>query len=388
MSRFDEMINGLRDDMVIPENVWRGYVRTLETLPEKGDRGRYSGRSKNKYGDKRKRKAAGMTVWKAAALIVGSVTLLGTGVYAAEKYFGILDFFGGIENESAKIPVEAEDLIVPVTQEEQKVEKTAEGMPVDFAVKEAMCDSDSIYVVLEAKAKETGKYFLVPEDAMEEDPVRDCGIDSDMSIGEYASSKNLEIKHVNAGIVNTDELGIGASAIYFQSVSDDVMDLMIESGKTEKEKTLDVLCAGIFWDETMESMEDIMRTEISFTLADISNSTATAYAPSGSAEVPGTGAVIERAEVTQTELGTYLEIFYRDDSEDWSAMPCFRLAEDKAGADLRIRMGSGTEMLQDGTYLWKLSLEKMELGDSIELEAYNEETKEVYGTFELMKEVN
>ena len=36
MSRFDEMINGLRDDMVIPENVWRGYVRTLETLPEKG----------------------------------------------------------------------------------------------------------------------------------------------------------------------------------------------------------------------------------------------------------------------------------------------------------------------------------------------------------------
>lgn len=385
MSRFDEMINGLRDDMEIPENVWRGYVRTLETLPEKGGRGRYSGGAKNEYGDKRKRKAAGMTVWKAAVLIVGSVTLLGTGVYAAEKYFGILDFFSGIENESAKIPVEAEDLIVPVTQEEQKVEKTAEGMPVDFAVKEAMCDSDSIYVVLEAKSKETGKYFLVPEDAMEEDSVRDCGIDSDMSFGEYAASKNLEIKHVNAGIVNTDELGIASSAIYFQSVSDDVMDIMIESGKTDAEKTLDVLCTGIFWDETMVNMEDILRTEISFTLTDISNSTATAYVPSGSAEIPGTSAVIERAEVTQTELGTYLEIFYRDDSEDWSAIPCFRLAGDKTGADHRIRMGSGTEMLQDGTYLWKLSLEKMELGDSIVLEAYDEETKEVYGTFELMK---
>ena len=128
-----------------------------------------------------------------------------------------------------------------------------------------------------------------------------------------------------------------------------------------------------------------MRTEISFTLADISNSTATAYVPSGSAEVPGTGAVIERAEVTQTELGTYLEIFYGDDSEDWSALPCFRLAGDKAGADRRIRMGSGTELLQEGAYLWKLSLEKIEFGDSIVLEAYDEETKEVYGTFELIK---
>ena len=386
MSRFDDMINGLRDDMEIPENVWRGYVRTLEELPEKGGKGGYrnrGGRAKNKYRNGR-RKTAGMAVWKAAALVIGSVTLLGTGVYAAEKYFGILDFLGG--NENVEMPVEAEDLIVPVPEEEQKVEKIPDGMPLDYTIKEAMCDSDSIYVVLEAKAKETGKFFLVPEDAMAEDPVSGWGIDSDMSAEEYAASKNLEIKHVNAGIVNTEELGIASSAIYFQSVGDDVMDIMIESGKTEKEKTLDVLCTGIFWDETMVSMEDILRTEIRFTLTDISNSIQTAYAPAGAAKIPGTDAMIERAEVTQTELGTYLEIFYRDDSEDWSAIPCFRLAGDKAGADHRIRMGSGMEPLQDGTYLWKLSLEKTEFGDSIELEAYDEETKEVYGTLELVRQ--
>lgn len=384
MSRFDDMINGLRDDMEIPENVWRGYVRTLEELPEKGGYRNRGGRAKDKYRNGRRRKTAGMAVWKAAALVIGSVTLLGTGVYAAEKYFGILDFLGG--NENVEMPAEAEDLIVPVPEEEQKVEKIPEGMPLDYTVKEAMCDSDSIYVVLEAKAKETGKFFLVPEDAMAEDPVSGWGIDSDMSAEEYAASKNLEIKHVNAGIVNTEELGIASSAIYFQSVGDDVMDIMIESGKTEKEKTLDVLCTGIFWDETMVSMEDILRTEIRFTLTDISNSTQTAYAPAGAAKIPGTDAMIERAEVTQTELGTYLEIFYRDDSGDWSAIPCFRLAGDKAGTDHRIRMGSGMEPLQDGTYLWKLSLERTEFGDSIELEAYDEETKEVYGTLELVRQ--
>lgn len=370
--------------MEIPENVWRGYVQTLEMLPEKGGYGNYGGRQGKKRGDRRK-KSAGMAVWKAAALIIGSVTLLGTGVYAAERYFGILDFLRGSENESVKVPVEAEDLIVPVAEEEQKVEEITDGMFVDYTVKEAMCDSDSIYIVLEAKAKESGKYFLVPEDAVNEDCVRDWGIESDVSAEEYAASRNLEIKHVNAGIQNTDELGISSSAIYFQSVSDGVMDIMIECGKTEKEKTLDVVCTGILWDESMTNMEDILRTEIRFTLTDISNSVETAYVPADSAQIPGTGAVIERAEVTQTELGTYLEIYYRDESEDWSAMPCFRLAGDKAGADSRIRMGSGTEPLQDGEYLWRLSLEKMEFGDSIALEAYNAETKEVYGSFELTK---
>ena len=39
MSRFDDMVNGLRDEMDIPENVWRGYVQTLAELPEKGGNG-------------------------------------------------------------------------------------------------------------------------------------------------------------------------------------------------------------------------------------------------------------------------------------------------------------------------------------------------------------
>lgn len=380
MSRFDDMINGLREDVEIPETVWRGYTQTLADLPGKGGHKVKSG----KYG--RDRRRTGMSYLKAAALVLVSVTLLGTGAYAAGKYFGIRDFLRGNGNVNAIPPAEAEELIVPVTEKEQEKTELTEGMPVDYTVKEAMCDSDSIYVVLEARAKEEGRYFFVPEDAMAEDTVSDWGIDSDMSAGEYAAAKNLEMVHVNAGIQNTDELGIAVSTIYFQPVSDDVMDIMIECGKTMKEQTLDVVCTGIVWDETMESMDDIMRAEIRFTLTDISDSTAISYVPAGTAAIPGTGAVIEKAEVIQTRLGTYLEILYRDDNKDFYIGPSFRLAGDTLGQEHRIRMPSGTEILDDGEYFWKLSLGKTEFGDSITLEAYDAETKEVYGTFELIRQ--
>ena len=377
MSRFDDMINGLRDDVEIPETVWRGYTQTLADLPKKGGcRG-----SKGKH---RKNRRTGMSCLKAAALIFVSVALLGTGAYAAEKYFGILDFMRGSGNTDAVLPAEAEELIVPVAEEEQQKTEITEGMAADYTVKEAMCDSESIYVVLEARAKERGRYFFVPEDAIAEDPVRDWGIDSDLSAGEYAASRNLEIMHVNGAIRNTDELGIAVSTIYFQWVEDDVMDIMIECGKTVREQTLDVVCTGILWNESMTDMEDILRTEIRFTLTDISNAEAIAYAPADTAEIPGGSAVIERAEVIQTKLGTYLEIIYRDNAENFGGH-AFRLANDNA-QEYRIRMASGTELLGSGEYLWKECLEKREFGDSIVLEVYDVETKEVYGTFELVKE--
>ena len=192
-----------------------------------------------------------MSVLKAAALVLAAVTLLGTGAYAAGKHFGILDFLRGNGNESAMPPVEAEELIVPVAEEEQEKTEITEGMAADYTVKEAMCDSESIYVVLEAKAKERGRYLFVPEDAIAEDPVRDFGIDSDMSVSEYAADKKPGDHACECRIQNMDELGIAVSTIYFQWVEDDVMDIMVECGKTMKEQTLDVVCTGILRDESM-----------------------------------------------------------------------------------------------------------------------------------------
>lgn len=384
MSRFDDMIQGLRGEVEIPDSVWRGYTQTLAELPEKGGRGSYRSRGKNKYAGGNNKRSAGMSALKAAALVLISVTLLGTGAYAAGRYFGILDFLKGNGNAGAVPPVEAEELIVPVPEDAQQKTEITEGMAADYTVKEAMCDSESIYVVLEARAKERGRYLFVPEDAVAEDPVRNWGIDSDLSAGEYAASKNLEIMHVNGAIQNTDELGIAVSTIYFQWVEDDVMDIMVECGKTEKGETLDVVCTGILWNESMTDMEDILRTEIRFSLTDISNAEAIAYEPAGTAEIPGSSAVIRKAEVIQTKLGTYVEMIYQcDDTENFNVHP-LRLAGDD-GQEHIIRMPSGTEILGNGEYFFKMCLEKRELGDSILLEAYDEETKEVYGTIELVK---
>lgn len=384
MSRFDDMIQGLRGEVEIPDSVWRGYTQTLAELPEKGGRGSYRSRGKNKYAGRNNKRSAGMSALKAAALVLISVTLLGTGAYAAGRYFGILDFLKGNGNAGAVPPVEAEELIVPVPEDAQQKTEITEGMAADYTVKEAMCDSESIYVVLEARAKERGRYLFVPEDAVAEDPVRNWGIDSDLSAGEYAASKNLEIMHVNGAIQNTDELGIAVSTIYFQWVEDDVMDIMVECGKTEKGETLDVVCTGILWNESMTDMEDILRTEIRFSLTDISNAEAIAYEPAGTAEIPGSSAVIRKAEVIQTKLGTYVEMIYQcDDTENFNVHP-LRLAGDD-GQEHIIRMPSGTEILGNGEYFFKMCLEKRELGDSILLEAYDEETKEVYGTIELVK---
>lgn len=384
MSRFDDMIQGLRGEVEIPDSVWRGYTQTLAELPEKGGRGSYRSRGKNRYAGRNNKRSAGMSALKAAALVLISVTLLGTGAYAAGRYFGILDFLKGNGNAGAVPPVEAEELIVPVPEDAQQKTEITEGMAADYTVKEAMCDSESIYVVLEARAKERGRYLFVPEDAVAEDPVRNWGIDSDLSAGEYAASKNLEIMHVNGAIQNTDELGIAVSTIYFQWVEDDVMDIMVECGKTEKGETLDVVCTGILWNESMTDMEDILRTEIRFSLTDISNAEAIAYEPAGQAEIPGSSAVIRKAEVIQTKLGTYVEMIYQcDDTENFNVHP-LRLAGDD-GQEHIIRMPSGTEILGNGEYFFKMCLEKRELGDSILLEAYDEETKEVYGTIELVK---
>lgn len=383
MSRFDDMVQGLREEVEIPESVWKGYTQTLEKLPEKG--GYRNRRGKNKPGSrKRGGHPAGVRALKAAALVLASVTLLGTGAYAAGKYFGILDFLRGNGSAGAMPPAKAESLIVPVAEEEQQKTEITEGMAADYTVKEAMCDSESIYVVLEARAKERGRYFFVPEDAAAEDPVRNWGVDSDLSAGEYAAEKNLEIMHANAGIQNTDELGIAVSAIYFQWVEDDVMDIMIECGKTVKEQTLDVVCTGILWNESMTDMEDILRTEIRFSLTDISNAEAIAYEPADTAEIPGSSAVIEKAEVIQTKLGTYVEVIYRDNDTENFDIHSLRLAGSD-GQEHIIRMPSGTEILGNGEYFFKMYLEKRELGDSILLEAYDEETKEVYGTIELVR---
>lgn len=59
-------------------------------------------------------------------------------------------------------------------------------------MKEALCDKNSVQVVVEVTAKERGKYLLAGQDALNEDPVRNLGIESDKTIEEYAAEKRTD----------------------------------------------------------------------------------------------------------------------------------------------------------------------------------------------------
>ena len=78
-------------------------------------------------------------------------------------------------------------------------------MPVDFKVKEALCDRGSVSIVLEAKVKEKGKYLLVDTMSLPSDPVSNLGIKEEKTIGEYAKDKGLQLLRIGHGFADSSD---------------------------------------------------------------------------------------------------------------------------------------------------------------------------------------
>lgn len=357
MNKFDNMVKGLEQEIKVPDKVWKNYVETLNHLPDKNTRAR-----------------RGTGKWAAAAAVM-ALALVGTTTYAATRYFGLLDF---MERTGESVPSKAQELIVKdIEQTESAI--TEQGV-ASYKVKEAMCDSETIYIVIEARAVEQGKYLFVPEDALPEDLLSNWGVDSSMTVTEYAASKGLTPMHIGGGIMNTDELGIAVTTMDFKAVSDDVMDIMIKCGKTEDGKTLDVICQGTAWPDGAD-MDGIMRSDITFTLTDTSTSEKLCYVPI-SGDISGKDARVEKVEVIQTDIATYMEIIYYEDDPDFSSGLSFRLPKDME-ADIR---SGGAEPLEEGKWKYTLGLNKVELGDEFSLEAFDCYDKTEYGKLDLKRE--
>jgi len=147
----------------------------------------------------RKRKKSYCRAWRVAAAVAVLAMVVPTSVYAAVQHWGIGDFFNIVNNTLTK---EASELIErDVVQTEDKEGK--EGMPVDFKVKEALCDRGSVSIVLEAKVKEKGKYLLVDTMSLPSDPVSNLGIKEEKTIGEYAKDKGLQLLRIGHGFADS-----------------------------------------------------------------------------------------------------------------------------------------------------------------------------------------
>lgn len=318
--------------------------------------------------------------WKRSLILsFAAVMAFGATVFAAEKYMGISSFFS---NGGSQLSEEAQALI-----ENEPVQQEEGDSILTYTVKEALCDKNSVQIVVEAVAKERGKYFLVGEDSNYDDPVSNLGIDSNQTIEEYAGEKGLTVVRVNAHFEFGEEIGISSASGDFRSQEDDVLLIYSSAAKTNQSSNLTVSCVGTAVLPDAKSVEDVMRTNITFQLEDKSQERTVTYVPKDAENgaITADGKVkIQSVDVEESEVGEYVTIHYmvlEDDSN---------ISLDVINADGNLwkmtSVGGSNETDDAGKEgVWKTMYEKTDLPDEIGIRAYDYENTISYEPVILQK---
>lgn len=317
--------------------------------------------------------------WRVVAAVAALAVAIPSVVYAATHYWGVGDFFVMTGNTLTK---EADNLIERNIDVRTQDKKDVREMPVDFEVKEALCDSGSVSIVLQATAKEKGKYFLVGAGMMESEPVANVGIDEDKTIGEYAASKGLDLLYINHGFA---DYGLFSSSSYTSdcvSVNDDTLELYLNVRRENDSKDIEVAvkCSVIGGGNSVSSI-------LNFKLQDKSSSEKVLYAAEGKMAVKGTKAVVTKVTMEKTEVHTYVKVYYSYPNRGEDDGLGFRILDEK-GKEWELFDGKG-KYLGDGKYCCDLVYDQMELPEKCILEAYDcwemDVDKQYFGQFVISK---
>ena len=318
-----------------------------------------------------------MSFSAAAAIAIIALAAMSGTVYAVGRHFGLFDF---TEQVKESLPEDAMGLIEKDV--EQTVADSTDGAIMDCTVREALCDSEVIMLVYEVSAKDAGKYLFIPEDASPEDDMSEWSDIRGISADEYAKRNELQIVNIGGGIGNRDELGIIESSMSFRSVEDDTIAVYVRAGKQSDVKNLNVSCLAT---ARLYGSDNVMRNEIKFTLEDMSQAVSTRYMP----RMQNAGnSVFEvmKAEVIQTELGTYVDVFYKNlQEEDRFYKTGVRLA-DKNGDEMDYIEGSGVEFMNDGSCRERFIMNKRQIEDTFSVQMYDYEENIVCETIEMEKQ--
>lgn len=319
--------------------------------------------------------------WRVVATVAALAVAIPSVVYAATRYWGVGDFFATTGHTLTK---EADNLIEKHISIQAQDKEDGQEMPVDFEVKEALCDSGSVSIVLWATAKEKGKYFLVGADMEESEPVLNLGIDEDRTVGEYAKSKGLDLLFVGHGFA--DE-GIFASSSYTSdcvSVNDDTLELYLDVRKENASKDLDVAVECSVKGATDEKS---VSSILNFKLQDKSTFEKVLYAAEEKMAVKGTNAVVTEVTMERTAVHTYVKVYYSypDKGEDDGLF--FRIRDEKGK---RWKLFDGTDKnLGNGKYCCDLVYNHMEFPEKCILEAFDcwesDVDKQSFGQFGISK---
>lgn len=292
-------------------------------------------------------------VWPRAILIAAVVALLAMTAYAAGQYFGIMNFPGSQQNS---LPSQAAEMIETRTEAGSQ-----EG--ISYRLKETLTDGGQIVFVVEIKTNEPEKYFLVPEMILDSDALSYYGFDSDLTFGEYKAQTGLIPLNVNASIRNADELGITVQSTVFWSLSSDTAELRVSCNAASlPEGGTDVECSVTAIEEGGD-LEDVIRGSFTFPL-EYETSPWEEYKPQDPNVVDGM--TIQKAEVRQTELYTYIRVYCQGESGE---LPVFEIP----GTELREGSG-GTE-----PNCYTMVVDRQELGDAFTIQIRSL-SKDVLGT--------
>lgn len=317
--------------------------------------------------------------WKAAVAAAVVVVALPTGVFAAAKYWGIGDFMSQYGHTLSPDANELIETDIPQVKKDDDVEQ----MPVEFTIRESLCDSGSVSLIVEAKAKERGRYLLAGPDSLETDPISDLGIKDKRSIGQYAKEKGLEILYVNSGFDDKGAFFPDSYSLDGKLIEDDVFNICITAGREKDQKDLHVTMMNTV--ETSESRaegKDPIVSTNSFELTDKSSSDLMLYKAKKAMKIKGTSAEVTKITVEKTEVGNYINVYYKNPGADDEDGLTFRMKDSRDSEEWNLREG-WTEKLDDGTYRCRLDYEGKELPKSCVLEAYDCMEKTIYGQFKV-----
>ena len=358
----DKLFDIFSEETTVPKCVLDRIDETLDTLERTEDKKKET----RSTGGRTNRKN-----WKRSLVLsFAAVMAFGATVFAAEKYMGISSFFS---NGGARLSKEAQALI-----ENEPVQQEDGDSILTFTVKEALCDKNSVQVVVEVTAKERGKYLLAGQDTMNEDPVRNLGIESDKTIGEYAAEKGLIIVKVGASFDFDSDLGIETAVGDYRNLEDDVVDFYSSAVKTNESKNLTISCIGTATLPDAKCVDDVMRTNITFQLEDKSQGKSMTYVPVDGEGITADGKVkILSADIEETEVGDYVTIH------------CIFLEEcDSISLDVMdlngnlwqlSDLGGGSEVAEVGKEAtFQRSYQKTDLADEIGIRGYDYETNTTY----------
>ncbi|MCM1158245.1 MAG: hypothetical protein NC300_09395 [Bacteroidales bacterium] len=291
MNEFERNISSvLSEDTDIPDVVWDKANMAFSQI--QGGLGKRTVRKNKRWNGAR-----------AAAAAVAAILVAGTTAYASGKYFGIWDFFG---EQGTNLSTEAENLV-----ERDVVTATNQmaGDEVRFNIREAVCDSNQIYVVVEAKPADAERYMVLAEDVMLDESMKylNAGGNSEETVREYAVSRNKEILYAGARI-DSD-----VCTTYFKLEEDGTGIFVIYGENADKKKVLDLRCSCSYYEASEESVtvEDVTHRSIDFVLHDISTGETNVYYPVEKEVTDGSNTVVKRVELTRTELGLYAKLQYR-----------------------------------------------------------------------------